>query len=126
MKYALILLSLGLAACHSPAPGLSAETLRQQADSLALAGDAGGALRYLEAAADVVGAENVSDAHEPVTGSEDFADMLKVVPGAYIIIGHEGTVPVHNPGFVLDPKVLPVGASVMARVLERRLPVAAG
>lgn len=81
---------------------------------------------YLEAAADVVGAENVSDAHEPVTGSEDFADMLKVVPGAYIIIGHEGTVPVHNPGFVLDPKVLPVGASVMARVLERRLPVAAG
>lgn len=52
MKYALILLSLALAACHSPAPGLSAETLRQRADSLALAGDAGGALRYLEAAAD--------------------------------------------------------------------------
>lgn len=52
MKYALILLGLGLAACHSPAPGLSAETLRQRADSLALAGAPGVALRYLEAAAD--------------------------------------------------------------------------
>ncbi|MFK7836213.1 MAG: M20 aminoacylase family protein [Sulfitobacter sp.] len=81
---------------------------------------------YLEAAADIVGAENVSDKIDPATGSEDFADMLKVVPGAYCIVGHAGTLPLHNPGFFLDPDVLPVGASVMARVLERRLPLAAG
>ena len=81
---------------------------------------------YLEAAADIVGTENVSDGIEPATGSEDFADMLKAVPGAYIVVGHSGTVPLHNPGFFLDPEVLPVGASVMARVLERRLPLAAG
>ena len=78
---------------------------------------------YLEAAADIVGAENVSDQVAPATGSEDFADMLKVVPGAYCRVGHSGTMPLHNPGFFLDPELLPVGASIMARVVERRLPL---
>ena len=76
---------------------------------------------YLEAAADVVGKENVSDANQPATGSEDFADMLKVVSGSYCTLGHSGTVGLHNPGFFLDPDILPVGASIMARIVERRL-----
>ncbi|MEW9921381.1 M20 aminoacylase family protein [Marimonas sp. MJW-29] len=76
---------------------------------------------YLEAAADVVGAENVTDNIAPATGSEDFSDMLKVVPGAYCRVGHTGTTGLHNPSFFLDPDVLPVGASIMARVVERRL-----
>jgi len=76
---------------------------------------------YLEAAADIVGAENVSDDVEPATGSEDFSDMLKVVPGSYCRIGHSGTLGLHNPGFVLDTEVLPVGASIMARIVERRM-----
>ncbi|MFD1508002.1 M20 aminoacylase family protein [Lacimonas salitolerans] len=79
---------------------------------------------YMEAAADIVGVENISDTDEPATGSEDFADMLKVVPGAYCRVGHAGTLPLHNPGFVLDPSVLPVGASIMARIVERRLAMA--
>lgn len=77
---------------------------------------------YLDAAADIVGAENTYDKSEPATGSEDFADMLKVVPGAYCVVGHAGTVPLHNPSFRLDPAILPIGASIMARVLEKRLP----
>lgn len=76
---------------------------------------------YLEAAADVVGAENVSDTDEPATGSEDFSDMLKVVPGSYCRLGHSGTMGLHNPGFFLDPEILPVGSSIMARIVERRL-----
>ncbi|MDD9721874.1 M20 family metallopeptidase [Sulfitobacter sp. PR48] len=76
---------------------------------------------YMEAAADIVGRENISGTDEPATGSEDFADMLKVVPGAYCRIGHSGTTGLHNPSFFLDPEVLPVGASVMARIVERRL-----
>lgn len=76
---------------------------------------------YLDAASDIVGRDNVTDRSQPATGSEDFADMLEVVPGAYCRIGHSGTVGLHNPGFVLDPAVLPVGASVMARIAERRL-----
>ena len=81
---------------------------------------------YLEAAADVVGPSQVSDQAEPATGSEDFADMLRVVPGAYCRVGHGGTVPLHNPAFFLDPAILPVGASIMARLAEQRMPLAAG
>ncbi len=76
---------------------------------------------YLEAAEDIVGRENISGTDEPATGSEDFADMLKVIPGAYCRIGHSGTTGLHNPSYFLDPELLPVGASVMARIVERRL-----
>ena len=55
-----------------------------------------------------------------VMGSEDFADMLQAIPGAYCTIGHEGTVPLHNPGFVLDDKMLPLGAAIYARMVETR------
>ena len=78
---------------------------------------------YMKAAADIVGSENIDDKAQPATGSEDFADMLKVVPGAYCRVGHAGTVPLHNPSFVLDPEVLPIGASIMARIVERRIPL---
>ena len=76
---------------------------------------------YKEAAADIVGLDNISDSDQPATGSEDFADMLKVIPGAYCRVGHSGTTGLHNPSFFLDPEILPVGASIMARIVERRL-----
>jgi amidohydrolase len=60
---------------------------------------------------------------KPKMGSEDFADMMQAVPGAYFWIGHDGSVPVHNPGYVLDDKILPIGASMFARIIETRLPV---
>ena len=59
----------------------------------------------------------------PTAGGEDFADMLRVVPGAYCTVGHGGTAPLHNPEYVLDTSILPVGASIMARVVEVRLPL---
>ncbi|MEM9966787.1 MAG: M20 aminoacylase family protein [Pseudomonadota bacterium] len=77
---------------------------------------------YMQAAGDIVGEENLDRHAPPVTGSEDFADMLRVIPGAYCTIGHAGTMPLHNPEFTLDPSILPIGASIMARVVERRLP----
>ncbi|WP_417599729.1 M20 aminoacylase family protein [Pararhodobacter oceanensis] len=55
-----------------------------------------------------------------VMGSEDFADMLQVVRGAHCTIGHSGSVPLHNPGFVLDDALLPLGAALMARMVETR------
>ncbi|MHA7884723.1 amidohydrolase, partial [Nitratireductor rhodophyticola] len=78
---------------------------------------------YREAAAEIVGEENATITKELVTGSEDFADMLKAVPGAYCTLGHKGSIPVHNPGFILDDDMLPVGASIMARIVEKRLPL---
>jgi amidohydrolase len=73
----------------------------------------------------VVGKENVFTKSRPKMGSEDFADMLHAVPGAYFWLGQEGSVPVHNPGYYLDDKILPIGASMFARIIETRLPVAA-
>jgi amidohydrolase len=55
-----------------------------------------------------------------VMGSEDFADMLQVVPGAYCTVGHGGSVPLHNAGFVLDDAMLPLGAALFARMVEAR------
>ncbi|PZO04619.1 MAG: amidohydrolase [Hyphomicrobiales bacterium] len=71
-------------------------------------------------AAEIVGAGNVLTEPKPVMGSEDFADMLRVVPGAYAWVGHAGSVPVHNPAFVLDDGILPIGASLLARLVETR------
>jgi amidohydrolase len=89
-----------------------------------LMNDADLTLAYVAAAADIVGADLSSESTEQATGSEDFADMLKVVPGAYCRVGHAGDVPLHNPGFVLDDAILPVGASIYARIVEARLPKA--
>lgn len=74
----------------------------------------------LDIASDVVGTENTELKSNVVTGSEDFADMLRVVPGAYCTVGHEGTIPLHNDGFILDEGILPVGASIYARLIEQR------
>ena len=70
---------------------------------------------------DVVGTEGVETGARPFMGSEDFADMLRIVPGSYCWVGHAGDMPLHNPGFVLDDGILPVGASIYARLIERRL-----
>ena len=75
-----------------------------------------------EVARGVVGGDHVSTIPQPRMGSEDFSDMLHAVPGAYFWVGHEGTVPVHNPGYIFDDKVLPIGASMFARIIETRMP----
>jgi len=73
----------------------------------------------IAAAADVVGGAASIDSRK-VMGSEDFADMLQRVPGAYCTLGQAGTVPLHNPGYVFDDAILPVGAALLARMVERR------
>ncbi len=76
-----------------------------------------------EVARTVVDPAKVITRTQPKMGSEDFADMLQTIPGAYFWVGHEGSVPVHNPGYVLDDKILPIGASMFARIIETRMPV---
>ncbi len=83
------------------------------------------ALAVADIACGVVGKDNVSTAARPKMGSEDFADMLHAVPGAYFWLGHDGSVPVHNPGYVLDDKILPIGASIFSRLIETRMPLSA-
>jgi hippurate hydrolase len=78
-----------------------------------------------EVARTVVDPSKVFTRSRPKMGSEDFADMLHVVPGAYFWLGHEGSVPLHNPGYILNDNILPIGASMFARIIETRLPVGA-
>ena len=77
--------------------------------------------RVAAAAARVVGEARVRTKAAPVMGSEDFADMLRAVPGAYFFLGQANDVPLHNPGYLFDDAILPVGASLLAGVVEERL-----
>lgn len=76
---------------------------------------------YMDAAEKIVGEKNIDRNQLPATGSEDFADMLRHVKGAYCFIGHSGKAPLHSPHFTLDTSILPIGASVLAKVVEDRL-----
>ena len=78
-----------------------------------------------DAARGVVGPENVSTTPRPEDGQRGFRRHAAGRPGAYFWLGHAGSTPVHNPGFVLDDGILPVGASVFARLVEARLPLGA-
>ncbi len=71
-------------------------------------------------AAEAFGADNVDAAARPQLASEDFADMLKVVPGAYLWFGQSEGPALHNPSYVFDDGIIPLGASMLANLVERR------
>jgi hippurate hydrolase len=71
-----------------------------------------------EVAREVVGAIDL--ALPPNMSSEDFADMLHAVPGAYFNLGTKPGPMLHNPSYLFDDDVLPIGASMLARIAERR------
>ena len=89
-----------------------------------LVNDAQEAAFIAETAAEVVGGDNVERNGQLVMASEDFSYMLNRRPGAYIRIGNgdaPGTCQVHNPGYDFNDAALPIGASLFARVVERKL-----
>ena len=85
-----------------------------------LVNSAAHAEHMLAAARELTGDGKSRQKDSLVMGSEDFADMLRLVPGAYCTIGHSGDVPLHNAGFVLDDAILPLGAALLARMVETR------
>jgi hippurate hydrolase len=75
-----------------------------------------------DTAAEMVGEGNVDRNKPPASASEDFSFMLEKVPGAYINIGNgENSAPVHNPHYDFNDEVLPIGATLYARITERKL-----
>jgi hippurate hydrolase len=77
-----------------------------------------------DTAAELVGAENVNRNGNLVMASEDFSFMLERRPGAYIQIGNgdgEGACEVHNPGYDFNDAILPLGATLFARLAEKKL-----
>ena len=77
-----------------------------------------------DTAADLVGEANVDRNRSLITAAEDFAYMLEACPGAFINIGIAGSVgscPVHNPHYDFTDAALPIGASLFARLVEKKL-----
>jgi hippurate hydrolase len=77
-----------------------------------------------EVCAEIAGAGRVRRDPPLIMASEDFAWMLREVPGCYFNIGNgegEGACEVHNPAYDFNDAALPYGASVLARLVERRL-----
>jgi amidohydrolase len=77
-----------------------------------------------DTAATLVGEDNINRNGNLVMASEDFSYMLDRRPGAYIQIGNGdpgGGCEVHNPGYDFNDAALPLGASLFARLAERKL-----
>ena len=72
----------------------------------------------------VLGEIRVSTTSKQAMGSEDFADMLLHAPGAFFTLSHAGNVPAQNPKFIVDDAILPVGATLFARLVESKLKAA--
>lgn len=71
------------------------------------------------AAGTVLGEANVQTDLTPLPFSDDFALMLRQWPGAYIFLGQPGAM-CHHPTFDFDDRLLPVGASILCRIVERQ------
>jgi amidohydrolase len=71
-----------------------------------------------DVAREIVGAVDL--APPPNMASEDFADMLQAVPGAFFFLGAKAGPVLHNPSYLFDDDILPVGASMLARIAEHR------
>jgi hippurate hydrolase len=76
-----------------------------------------------ETAAEVVGAGLVDGAAGREMGAEDFAYMLQARPGAYLFLGGGPGAGLHHPKFDFNDEILPIGASLLARLAERALPL---
>jgi amidohydrolase len=75
-----------------------------------------------DVAADLVGEAHVDRNRSLIMGSEDFAYMLEARPSAFINIGIGDTDgPLHNPRYDFNDEALPIGASLFARLVEKKL-----
>lgn len=73
-----------------------------------------------DAAAELFGEDAVHRDAPPLLASEDFADMLQHAPGAYIWLSQAPGPGVHNPSYRFDDEIIPLGAALLVRTLERR------
>ena len=77
-----------------------------------------------EVAAEVVGPDLVDGAAGREMGAEDFSYMLNARPGAYLFLGAGPGPGLHHAGYDFNDEILPIGASLLARLAERALPLA--
>lgn len=105
----------GIAAAY----GVTAD-LDYQRDYPATINHAAQAAFAAEVAREVTGAARVVDDLAPEMGSEDFSFMLKARPGAFLFLGQGVGPSVHHPEFDFNDEAAPIGASFLARLVEKR------
>ncbi|QYX58344.1 amidohydrolase [Roseovarius sp. SCSIO 43702] len=99
-------------------------TLRIEVGYPATVNDAAAVDFAAEVARGVVRPEGVRTDRPRDMGAEDFAFMLEARRGAYLFLGQGEGPGLHNPAFDFNDAVAPVGASFLARLVERAQPVA--
>ena len=78
----------------------------------------------VEVAREIAGADGVIAEAGREMGAEDFSYMLQARPGCYLFLGQGPGASVHNPTYDFNDAVAPVGASFLARLVERAQPAA--
>ncbi len=77
-----------------------------------------------DVAREVAGAALVDAAAGREMGAEDFSYMLEARPGAYLFMGTGPGAGLHHPAYDFNDEAAPVGASFLARLVERAQPLA--
>ncbi|ABD55260.1 M20 aminoacylase family protein [Jannaschia sp. CCS1] len=73
-------------------------------------------------AQEVVGEGAVIDNSNREMGAEDFSYMLQARPGAYLFLGAGEGAGLHHPGFDFNDDIAPIGASLLAKIVETANP----
>ena len=76
-------------------------------------------VRAAKIATEIVGEQSVDANIAPEMGSEDFSYMLESRPGAFLFLGQGVGPSVHHPEFDFNDEAAPIGASFLARLIER-------
>ncbi|MCV2891712.1 M20 aminoacylase family protein [Lentibacter sp. XHP0401] len=76
-----------------------------------------------EVAREIVGAGRYTDDTVPMMAAEDFSYMLEQRPGVYAFVGNGDGAMVHHPAYDFNDDIAPVGASFLARLVEKAAPI---
>ncbi|WP_298804922.1 M20 aminoacylase family protein [uncultured Lentibacter sp.] len=102
--------------------GVSA-TLTYDRGYPATVNDAGRTAFAAEVAREIVGAALVDEEAKPMMAAEDFSYMLEQRPGTYAFVGNGAGAMVHHPAYDFNDAIAPVGASFLARLVEKAAPL---
>lgn len=109
----------GVAAAH----GVTAEVDIERENGIT-ANNAGEVAFAAGVAAEISG-ERMVETDAPATlGGEDFGDFLEHVPGAMFWLGQGKGPALHHPEYDFNDEIAPIGASFLARLVERAAPLA--
>ena len=85
--------------------------------------DAGKTAFAADVAREIVGEAKVTDEAKPMMAAEDFSYMLEQRPGVYAFVGNGEGAMVHHPAYDFNDEIAPIGASFLARLVEKAAPL---